>query len=78
MSNTHNKQRNTVRELAPAVGETVFVRMETFRVPCVVLDAKNSWGKVRLLVTPVYGEGEQWIELERLVVPQLAGTEVLA
>jgi hypothetical protein len=59
--------RTTVRELSPAMGETVHVRLESFTVPCIVLDVKNAWGNVRLLVKPVLGLGEQWIELGRLV-----------
>jgi hypothetical protein len=32
-----------------------------------VIDAKNSWGKVRVLVQPLAGTGQQWIELGRLM-----------
>ena len=59
--------RHTVTALAPAIGATVAVRMQDLTIDCQVIDAKNSWGKVRLLVQPVAGRGEQWVELERLV-----------
>jgi hypothetical protein len=64
---TDHNQRNTVTELIPAVGAAVDVRFEGLTVTCAVLDAKNSWGKVRLLVAPLAGAGDQWIELGRLV-----------
>jgi hypothetical protein len=59
--------RNTVNDLTPAVGARVLVRFEPLTIACVVMDAKNTWNKVRLLVVPVAGEGSQWIELGRLV-----------
>ena len=59
--------QHTVRQLTPAVGEQVLVRFEELALECTVVDAKNSWGKVRLLVRPVAGVGEQWVELGRLV-----------
>jgi len=62
-----NNYRNTVRDLVPAVGAKVTVRFEKLAIVCTVLDAKNSYGQVRLLVEPVAGAGEQWIELGRLV-----------
>lgn len=57
---------NTVKELGRAVGERVVVQFQSVSVICTVVDAKNSWGRVRLLVRPVAGYGEQWVELERL------------
>ena len=65
MTNTYTRQ--TVRDLTPAIGTTVGVRFESLIIDAVVVDAKNSWGKVRLLVRPAAGVGEQWIELNRLV-----------
>jgi hypothetical protein len=59
--------RNTVNDLVPAIGARVLVRFESLTVACTVRNAKNTWNKVRLLVSPVAGEGEQWIELGRLV-----------
>ena len=61
-----NRTQQTVRELMPALGEQVAVRFEDMIFDCTVLDAKNSWGKVRILVQPIKGTGQQWIELGRL------------
>ena len=60
------KTQQTVRELVPAIGATVGVRFESLIIDATVVDAKNSWGKVRLLIRPAAGVGEQWIELNRL------------
>lgn len=57
----------TANEMAPAVGQTVLVRMERWVLPCLVRDVRNVWGKPQLLVVPVSGSGEGWIDLGRLV-----------
>jgi hypothetical protein len=64
-TNNHGT-RHTVRELTPAIGAQVGVRFEDLVIACKVCDAKNSYGKVRLLVVPVMGAGAQWVELSRL------------
>lgn len=63
-----NRERQTVNELIPAVGQNVSVRFESVIVHCRVMDAKSSYGKVRLLVTPLDGCDSQWIELSRLTL----------
>lgn len=63
VSNPH-----TVRQLQPAVGATVQVRFEELLITCTVRDAKSAYGRVRLLVEPHQGIGQQWVELSRLVV----------
>lgn len=61
-----NSNRQTVRELIPAIGAHVAVRFESIEIKCRVLDAKNAYGKVRLLIEPISGNGSQWIELSRV------------
>jgi len=39
---------------------------EAFLVPVEVKDAKQSYGRVRYLVTPVGGAGEAWVDVDRL------------
>jgi hypothetical protein len=72
---TMNTRRNTVQQLIPAIGAVVMVRFESITVACTVCDAKNAYGRVRLLITPELGSGSQWVELERLVAGEL-GMEV--
>jgi hypothetical protein len=69
---TNQTTQRTVRQLTPAVGASVRVRFEDLTIECKVMDAKNSYGKVRLLVQPVAGTGLQWIELGRLVAAESA------
>jgi hypothetical protein len=55
----------TALEMIIAVGEPVQLRCNdgAVWVDCVVRDVKNSWGKNRLLVAPVAGDGQVWVEL---------------
>jgi hypothetical protein len=59
----------TALDMIPALGTRVLVRCESMKIECTVKNVKNSWGKPRLLVAPVSGSGEQWVELERVSVP---------
>jgi hypothetical protein len=59
----------TAREMVPALGTHVHVRFESLTVECWVKDVKNSYGKPRLLIVPVVGSGEQWVEMTRVTVP---------
>lgn len=52
----------------PTVGSTVSVKFEDIRIQCTVLAVKPSYGRLRLLVSPVSGMGEQWVEITRLSV----------
>jgi hypothetical protein len=58
--------KQTVRELRPALGAEVIVRFEQLSIACVVLDAKSSYGRERLLIQPLIGCGTQWVELSRI------------
>ena len=56
----------TATEMMPAVGETVKVRFEDLQITCKVVDVKMSWGRPRLQIEPLAGEGRQWVELGRV------------
>mgnify|MGYP001616050148 CR=1 len=58
----------TARQMLPAIGQSVTVRCESLHVACTVEDVKNSYGRNRLLVRPLSGSGQQWVELERVTV----------
>ena len=65
----------TATEMIPAVGQTVMVACESMRVACLVQDVKMSYGRPRLRVRPLSGEGDQWIEMTRLRrSPELPGS----
>ena len=63
----------TANQMSVAVGQRVQLRTGSLRVDCTVLDAKTAWGNVRLLVEPVAGTGQQWVELNSITVASEAG-----
>ena len=56
----------TCNEMVPAVGTVVMVSFESVNVACSVVDVKESWGRPRLLVAPMKGNGQQWVEMGRI------------
>lgn len=58
----------TANQMLPAIGQIVAVNFESIVVSCTVRDVKTSWNKVRLLVAPILGEGEQWVEMPRIQI----------
>lgn len=62
------KSSATAREMLPALGARVMIHVGVgeLLVECTVNDVKQSWGNIRLLVTPVAGSGSAWVELSRL------------
>lgn len=61
-------KHHTARNMAPAIGQRVDVAcgIGNIAFTAVVQDVKSSWGNIRLLVRPLNGQGESWIELSRL------------
>ena len=59
---------HTVKNMLPAIGAQVDVAcgIGNIAFTAVVLDVKSSWGNIRLLIKPLNGQGESWIELSRL------------
>ncbi len=52
--------------LALYIGKTGVLRCEYLSVDVAIVDAKRSYGRTLLLVRPVSGAGEQWVEESRL------------
>ena len=52
--------------LALYIGKTGVLRCEYLSVDVTVADAKRSYGRTLLLVRPVSGSGEQWVEESRI------------
>ena len=57
----------TAREMLPAIGSKALVRFESVLVECTISDAKFAYGNARVLVSPVSGQGQQWVAFSRLV-----------
>ena len=52
--------------LALYLGKTGVLRCEYLSVDVTIADAKRSYGRTLLLVRPVAGSGEQWVEENRV------------
>lgn len=51
-----------VQEHMKLIGKTGYVRLDDLRFAVKVLDARQAYGHIRYLVTPVAGHGERWTE----------------
>jgi hypothetical protein len=52
--------------LALYIGKTGLLRCEYLSIEVTIADAKCSYGRTLLLVRPVSGSGEQWVEESRV------------
>ena len=55
-----------IKEMAKLIGTEVLIRTESWNVPMWIQDVKETYGKVRLLVTPVHGSGAAWVDESRV------------
>ena len=71
----------TTQQLKKAIGKVL--RIDTgsgLEVNVRVVNVKEGWGKPRLLVTPLAGSGEAWIEISRVrevITPGLVSNTAL-
>ena len=56
--------------LALYIGKSGVLRCEYLSIDVTVADAKRSYGRTLLLVRPVAGTGEQWVEESRICWPE--------
>ena len=54
-----------------------FIKVDDLRVEVKVTDARLRFGHLDLLVTPVAGSGERWVEQHRVDLPEAAKSYVL-
>jgi len=52
--------------LALYIGKSGLLRCEYLCVEIIVADAKRSYGRTLLLLWPIAGTGEQWVEESRI------------
>lgn len=50
------------------VGKKAFIPVGEIKVSVKVLDFKVAWGHDRVLVSPISGEGKQWVGTDKLVM----------
>lgn len=58
----------THNQMAMAVGRVAAIRENGLTILVRVLDAKTAYSVVRLLVTPVSGQGQAWVNAERVIL----------
>lgn len=56
----------TYSELKQMIGQQFIVTFEHVQVNCTVLDGRSSFGRTDILVTPISGNGQQWVSLDRI------------
>ena len=58
----------TAKQMMNAIGQHVELRHGSLHVACKVLDVKTAWGTPRLLVEPLSGSGNQWVDLSSVTL----------
>jgi hypothetical protein len=61
---TAQEQRKAIEDRT--VNGEGFVQFDKMRIKVKVIDSRKSFGRDDVLITPVSGDGEQWIDLTRL------------
>ncbi len=62
----------TVTEIINGVAEkvdckkTIMLRIDGLKVEVKIINIRKVWNRIDCLVTPISGNGEQWVALERL------------
>lgn len=62
------------KEMADMIGKTVRVKVEGFTVPMTISDVKVAYGNKRLLVSPIGGSGEAWVDASRATTMSMSTT----
>lgn len=52
-----------MKEKMQHIGKTVLVNFSKIKIEVEIKDYKCSYGRDRWLVSPIAGNGEQWVEL---------------
>jgi len=55
-----------VTELNKLINQQVKVSIEGLSVSCIIVDAKSTFGHTRVLVRPVKGSGEAWVDISKV------------
>lgn len=56
----------TAQELAAYVGKSATLESEGVSIPVTIKDARESYGRIDVLVSPTQGEGETWVDVKRV------------
>lgn len=55
-----------VADIRKKIGKNATMEIDKFKISVSVMDAKNSYGQDRYLVTPDGGTGSAWVSAQRL------------
>jgi hypothetical protein len=60
-------------DIAKKLGKQAYVAFDSYSIQVLVNDARNSFGRIDYLVSPVSGKGEFWVSSERVSFNPFAG-----
>ena len=56
----------TVHEMQELINRRVYLPADHLLVECVVKNVKQAYGRLRVLVIPMAGKGETWVDASRV------------
>ncbi len=60
-----------IKKFLVCKGETRSIGIDGLTVKVKVLDLRQVWNRIDALITPISGEGETWIDADRLKEPRI-------
>jgi hypothetical protein len=57
-----------VKEMASYIGKVGQLKLDSFLIAVEISDIRKVWQRIDVLVSPVHGNGEQWVCLDRVVL----------
>ena len=65
----------TTAETMNMIGALVKLPIDGFEIPSIVKDIRTVWGRTDALVTPENGDGEMWVNIDRLKPAHIRSTD---
>ena len=56
----------TVASMSPIIGQAVQIKFEKISVECWIIDSRQVWNCLDILVEPVNGRGSFWVSKDRI------------
>lgn len=64
----------SIAAMARLIGKTGMMRLPEFgniTFPAEIQDARSSFGRIDVLISPIGGKGTVWVSLDRIALPEL-------
>jgi hypothetical protein len=58
----------TATEMQEILEKDCLLQMEKMQVRCIIRDVRVSFGREEVLVTPIGGDGQQWVNFDRVSI----------